>query len=137
MENTALAMPLLDLFGEEVIIQRRSFERRPRALTVALTVEQMGFLDILEMSDEALEKLRASEEITDDYVDWLRDYLLKLTLRQILHPQVSDANWREAVDWLLSDENHPFSFKACCNASGADHEDVREGTLHIMRKHMK
>lgn len=137
MENTALAMPLLDLFGEEVIIQRRSFEQRPRMRTVKTTVQQLGFLDILEMSDEELEALRAGEEITDDYIDWLREYLLKLTLRQIIHPQVSDKNWREAVDWLLSDEIHPFSFRVCCNASGADHEDVREGTLQIMRKHMK
>ena len=68
MENTATALPLLDLFGEQVIIQRRSFERRPRRKASPARVFQLGFLDILEMSDAELESLRTRDEITDDYV---------------------------------------------------------------------
>lgn len=135
MENLALATPLLDLFGEEVIIQRRSFERRPRRKPSPIQGQvQLGFMDILEMSEAELELMRAQEVITDDYIDWLRDYLLKMTLRQILHPQVSSENWWDGVTWMLDDEDHPFSFKVCCNAAGADHEDVREGVLRIMRR---
>lgn len=136
--KTAMAVPLLDLFGEEVILQRRLFERRPRRKPAPAQQElvQLGLLDILEMSDETLEQLRALDEITEEYIEWLREYLLKLTLRQILHPQVSELHRREAVEWVMSDEVHPFSFKVCCAALQADHEDVREGVLAIMRKHL-
>lgn len=135
MENIALATPLFDLFGEEVIIQRRSFERRPRRKPAPFQGQvQLGFLDILEMSETELEQMRANDEITDDYIDWLREYILKMTLRQIFHPQVSMENWWDGVIWMLSDDNHPFSFKVCCNAAGADHEDVREGVRRIMRR---
>lgn len=51
MENTALAMPLFDLFGEQVVIQRRTFGRRPRRETTPNVVVQLGLLDILEMSE--------------------------------------------------------------------------------------
>lgn len=101
MENTATALPLLDLFGEQVIIQRRSFERKPRRKTSPGRVLQLGFIDILEMSDAELEAIRTRDEITDDYVEWMREYLLKITLRQIIHPQVSEQNWREAMDWVI------------------------------------
>lgn len=135
MENLAVALPFLDLFGEEVIIQRRSFERRPRRKAAPVKAQvQLGFLDILEMSDAELELLRAQEVITDDYIDWVREYLLKMTLRQILHPQVSRENWWDGVIWMLDDEDHPFSFKVCCNAAGADHEEIREGFRRIMRR---
>lgn len=136
MENTAVAFPL-DLFGEQVVIQRRSFERNPRRNASPARVVQLGFLDILEMSDAELETLLARDEITDDYVEWLREYLLKITLRQITHSQVSAQNRQEAMDWLLSDEIHPFSFRVCCEALLCDFEDVRDATLAIVAKHRK
>ncbi|EKC7897401.1 hypothetical protein FA341_15280 [Pseudomonas aeruginosa] len=136
MENTAIALPMLDLFGEQVIIQRRSFERRPRRKTNHTEVFQLGFLDILEMSDAELEALRARDEITDEYVEWLREYLLKITLRQIIHSQVSEQNWRDAMDWILSDEVYPFSFRVCCEAMMCDFEDVRAATLKIAAKEL-
>ena len=88
------------------------------------------------MSDAELEALRARDEITDDYVEWMREYLLKITLRQIIHPQVSEQNWREAMDWVLSDEVHPFSFRVCCEAMMCDFEDVRATTLKIAAKEL-
>lgn len=111
MENTALAMPLFDLFGEQVVIQRRTFGRRPRRETTRNVVVQLGLLDILEMSEEELERLRAEDEVTDDYIQWLREYLLKLTLRQLVHPQSSEETRMDALMWVQSDELHPFSFE--------------------------
>lgn len=135
MENLAHATPFFDLFGQEVIIQRRSFERRPKRRSAPIQEQvQLGFLDILEMSDAQLEALVAEEVIDDDYIDWLRGYLLQMTLRQILHPQVSMQNWWDGVIWMLSDDDHPFSFKICCNAAGADHEEVRQGVRRVMRR---
>src|SRR3546814_5950546 len=116
MENTATALPLLDLFGEQVIIQRRSFERRPRRKASHARVFPLAFLDILEMSDAALEALRTRDEITDDYVEWMREYLLKITLRQIIHPQVSEKNWREAMD---RSEEHTSELQSLMRTSSA------------------
>lgn len=144
MENTALAMPLFDLFGEQVVIQRRTFGRRPRRETTPNVVVQLGLLDILEMSEEELERLRAEDEVTDDYIQWLREYLLKLTLRQLVHPQSSEETRMDALMWVQSDELHPFSFRACCNAwiaaqdgQGADHEEIRFAVLKIYAKHQR
>lgn len=134
MENLALKMPALDLFGEQVVIRRRSFEPRRRMSQPEMDLEQLAFIDILEMDDVELERLRAEEVITDDYIDWMREYLLKLTMRQLVHPQVSDDNWRDAMAWMMSDEIHPFSFRICCEAMHCDFEDVREATLHIVAK---
>lgn len=140
MENSALAMPLFDLFGEQVVTQRRTFGPRPRRSTAAKVI-QLGLLDIIEMSEAELERLRGEDEVTDEYVQWLREYLLKLTLRQLVHPQSSNETRMDALLWIQSDDNHPFSFRACCNAwteahldRGADHEDVRDGVLWICRK---
>ncbi len=131
-------MPVLDLFGEQVIIRRRSFEHRPKIeLVPSQASVQMGFIDILEMTDEELEQHRQFDAVTDDYVDWLRGYLLKHTLRQLLHRQVNEANRREAMNWLMSDEEHPFSFKVCCVAYDSDHLEVRDGVLSLLRKHIK
>lgn len=133
-----MEMPGLDLFGEQVIIRRRSFEpRRNSAPAPVRALEQLGFIDILEMSDEELEQHRQFDAVTDDYVDWLRGYLLKHTLRQLLHRQVSEANRQEALNWLMSDEEHPFSFKVCCVAYDSDHIEVRDGVLSLLRKHLK
>lgn len=139
MEKLALQMPAIDLFGEQVIIQRRSFERRRKPAPVAPVVDlvQLAFLDILEMTDEELEMQRAAEDVTDDYIEWLRSYLLKLTLRQLLHRQVSEANRREAYDWLTDDSEHPFSFRVCCEAMETDYLEVREGVMSILRRQSK
>ena len=47
-----MALPLADLFGQEVVIKRRTFVRRKTPLELLDSIEQMGFLDILEMSEE-------------------------------------------------------------------------------------
>lgn len=147
MENTALAMPLFDLFGEQVVIQRRTFGRRPRRQTTSQhsnVVVQLGLLDILEMSDDELERLCAEDEVTDDYIQWLQEYLLKLTLRQLVHPQSSKETRMDALLWVQSDADHPFSFRTCCNAwiaahhdRGADHEEIRDAVLKIYDKYKR
>jgi len=138
MEKIA-TMPPLDLFGEEVVIRRRTFEPRKKTTPrlALLGLEQMAFLDILEMSDEELERQRQADEITDDYIDWLRGYVLKLTLRQLAHSQVSEQNRSDAYTWLMDDSVHPFSFRVCCEAFDSDYLEVREGVVSIIRRHKK
>lgn len=137
MENQALKMPVLDLFGEQVIIQRRpTGQRRGRIhLRSIEELEQLAFTDILGMSDEELEKQRRFEEITDEYIDWLRGFILKRTLRQLQHSQTSEESRMDAYEWLMSDEVHPFSFRVCCEAYDSDHIEVRLGVESILRKH--
>ena len=132
-----MALPLADLFGQEVVIKRRTFVRRKTPLELLDSIEQMGFLDILEMSEEELERQRTRDEVTDDYIDWLRSYIMKITLRQLLHRQVSEANRREAHDWLMDDAIHPFSFRVCCEAFCADFQEVRESVLAMIRRYKK
>lgn len=134
MEN-AILPSLPDLFGEQVVIQRRSFMRRtPRSNTTSdrAVSLQISFLDILTMDDEVLERERQADVITDDYIGWMREYLLELTLRQLVHPQTSEVTWRDGMDWLLSNAIHPFSFRVCCEALLCDFEEIRENTLSLV-----
>lgn len=134
MENTAMSLPLFDLFGEQVVIQRRVFNRQSKRPAPVMRIEQLGFLDILEMSDEELEAIRPDDEFSDDFVDWLRGYLITATFRQVIHPQVSAANRAELMEWIESDALHPFSFTVCCMAMEADPEHVRYGLFRVMRQ---
>jgi len=132
--NIVMSLPMLDLFGEQVVIQRRVFSRLPKREAPMQKIEQLGFLDILEMSDEELEAMRPVDEFSDDFVDWLRGYMLTLTLRQVIHPQVSAANRAEVMEWIESDVLHPFSFNACCIAMDSDPDEVRDGLYRVMRQ---
>lgn len=133
MENTAMSLPLVDLFGERVVIQRR-FNRQSRRPSPVMRVEQLGFLDILEMSDEELEAIRPADEFSDEFIDWLRGYMLTSAFRQVTHSQVSAANRAELMAWIESDALHPFSFSICCMAMEADPEHVRHGLFRVMRQ---
>lgn len=137
MENLALQMPVLDLFGEQVIIRQRSSgpRRQPAQFRLVQELEQLAFIDILGMSDEELEKQRQLDGITDDYIDWLRGFILKRTLRQLLHSQTNEDSKREAYEWLMADDVHPFSFRVCCEAYDSDYTEVRQGVESILRKH--
>lgn len=139
MEKMVMKMPAFDLFGEQVITQRRGVEPRQRTARLLVVREsvQLAFIDLLAMSDEELEQQRQFDELTDDYIEWLRGYILKRTLRQLLHPQVSAEGRQDAYEWLMDDSIHPFSFRVCCEAHGTDYIEVRLGVESIMRKHMK
>lgn len=41
----------------------------------------------------------------------------------MIHPHVSSGHRRDALDWMLSDAVHPFSFSVRCSTWGANFED--------------
>lgn len=129
----------LDLFGEVVVCQPRVFQQHGgQQSSRSNECAQLSLLDLLELPDETLEQVQSfDEELSEDYIEWLRMYVLKHTLRQITHPQVGSSQRREALDWMLSDVVHPFSFSVCCGAWGANFEEVRLGVLRLIRQHLK
>jgi len=67
----------------------------------------------------------------EDSIEGIREMLLMDTLRDLTDGRAALAK-DEAMEWMLSDEVHPFSFKVCCNAMGLDHHEVRSRVLYMI-----
>ena len=74
------------------------------------------------------------QEWSDDDVLTLRERLLMETLKAVASPGRNAENRAQALQWLQSDEIHPFSFVVCAQSMGVEPEDVRIRTLHLARK---
>lgn len=65
-------------------------------------------------------------------VDRLRERLLIGTLKSLTDGRATIAKL-EALEWLMSEEVAPFSFRVCAEAAGVHYEQVRARTLAIMK----
>lgn len=78
----------------------------------------------------ALEK---TEEIgyfdSDKDISNLRNYVLVKTMKSFLDKRTSLKTRTESLEWLLSDEIQPFSFKVCCANEGVNPFALREKIL--------
>lgn len=70
---------------------------------------------------------------SDDNVETLRERLLIATLKDLTNARSREAKV-EALKWVLSDDEHPFSFKICANSMALDHEEIRARVLWMMRR---
>lgn len=70
---------------------------------------------------------------SDDQVETLRERLLVATLKDLTNARSREAKV-EALKWVLSDDEHPFSFKICANSMALDHEEIRARVLWMMRR---
>ena len=43
---------------------------------------------------------------------------------------------KENLEWMMSDDIHPFSFLVCCRLAGYDPEGIRDG-IHSILKRLK
>ena len=74
-------------------------------------------------------------------VDWsdkavtdLREGILHHSLRVLADGRVGEIAKVEAMDWMMSDEIHPFSFVVCCSEFGYVPVEVRERTLNMLAR---
>lgn len=75
-------------------------------------------------------------------IKWQDDEVEKLRLNPLEHSLASLVTGRkggkcrnqkeEIMEWLLSNEDHPFSFTVCCDAAGLYPHLVREAVLNQM-----
>lgn len=73
-------------------------------------------------------------EWTDDEVRQLRDGLLWHSLRVLADGRAGSEIKQETMEWMMSDEAHPFSFLACCGEAGYDPSGIREGVKSILNR---
>lgn len=72
---------------------------------------------------------------TAEEVVRLHSVLLEETLRMLTYP--SAAAKTEALEWIFSDYQGPFSFQCCCWLEGMDFEAIWEQIDLIIRRHMQ
>lgn len=71
------------------------------------------------------------QEWTDDDISCLREAILMDTLRHLTDGRSSTAK-KDALDWMLDDEIHPFSFRVCVAEMGMDYEEIRTRVLRMI-----
>lgn len=71
-------------------------------------------------------------EWSDDEISWIREWLLNRSLAQLKDHRVADHTKQEMMDWVMSDEIHPFSFVICCREAGYSSERLRDGVIHTL-----
>lgn len=72
-------------------------------------------------------------EWTDEQIATMREVVLVETLKGLTDGR-SSAVKTEALEWVKSDDEHPFSFSVCCAAQGLDHEEIRSRVLYMVKK---
>jgi hypothetical protein len=73
----------------------------------------------------------------EKFIEWLHEWLLKVSARRLTDARVGKAEREDCLQWLMRNDNGPFSFIACCRMEGADPETVRESVLYRMRRKEK
>ncbi|EGQ7672326.1 topoisomerase II [Vibrio cholerae] len=73
-------------------------------------------------------------EWSDDEVKQLRYGLLWHSLRVLADGRAGTEIKQETMEWMMSDEVHPFSFVACCGEAGYDPSGIREGVKSILNR---
>lgn len=71
----------------------------------------------------------SEKNITD-----LREGILWDTLRTLADGRAGQTAKDDALEWLLSDDTHPFSYKVCCIEFGYEHTKLREQTLALLAR---
>ncbi|WP_305817399.1 hypothetical protein [Photobacterium leiognathi] len=76
----------------------------------------------------------------EDIVDWnpsgiyrLQKAVIKQSLRELGDHRRSTEMRREALDWLMSDDVHPFSAIVCCQAHKLNIEHLRKLVVHLIK----
>lgn len=80
---------------------------------------------------KAVAALPKAQEWTTDAISCLREAVLMDTLRNLTDGRATTAK-AEAMDWMMSDEIHPFSFRVCANEMGMDHIEIRTRVLRMI-----
>lgn len=73
-------------------------------------------------------------EWTDIGITKLREGILWQSLRVLADGRAGGEAKQDAVDWLMSDDMHPFSFAYCCAELDYDMVSLREKTLEVVKR---
>lgn len=86
-------------------------------------------------------QLQLFDEEKPDCIDWtendvmgLREFLFHRSLSQLADHRANKETISEVIEWVYSDEMHPFSFIVCCAAIGLDYDSVRDGISFCMKQ---
>ncbi|MFC6674313.1 topoisomerase II [Marinobacterium aestuariivivens] len=64
----------------------------------------------------------------------LREGLLWHSLKVLADGRAGEGIKQETMEWLMSDDIHPFSFVVCCSELGYLSSELREQTLAVLHQ---
>jgi hypothetical protein len=115
IENTS-QISFFDMLGfgnpeaaDDVEEEAKPKTRRKR-LKKEIQVQLALMLDVLDTPESICD---VPEEWTADDVSAIREYMLKRHIDFILDGRCGEETLSETWDWIMSEESHPFSFRAC------------------------
>ena len=74
---------------------------------------------------------------TEDDVQMVREGLINETLHEIVDGRLGSGSVKENWDWIMSDSEHPFSFRVCARDAGCDPDELRGGFVSFVKKLQK
>lgn len=74
---------------------------------------------------------------TDEDIVRLRKGVLKKTLSLLADGRSCLRARTEALEWLMDDSIHPFSFRICCEAIEVDAVSLRDKVLKMLKRSKK
>lgn len=123
----------LDLFGATVAVRELEakvfclIEQSPK-LALKKAVKNSKLEQCTLFSLPSLPKITWS----DEDIEGLRESLIYQSLAQLSTKRSAEEMKQDIMDWVHSDDMHPFSFIVCCKAIGLDYETLREGVINIV-----
>ncbi|MCG7871029.1 MAG: hypothetical protein JAZ11_02875 [Candidatus Thiodiazotropha lotti] len=75
--------------------------------------------------------------MTDEAIASLREELIHRAFHSVVDGRVSKQMRREWIDWIGSNEIHPFSFVVCAIETGVNPLELREVFGTFIRRHHK
>lgn len=114
----------------EVVRPRRVRRKKAPAWNMQIALELYEFDDAADAELDAnkpnslVNEFVHSELTTDDVVS-LHLQFLELSVHQYLHKMASAALCGDILEWMLSENVGPFTFRTCCQIVGIDYRAFR------------
>lgn len=111
-------------------------QQQPKQLNVNVTslIKALS-LDIMSSKVLDPEEVQTEKFVwTDDDIDKLRTGFFHENIRILVDKRASDETRKENLEWMMSDETHPFSFLVLCHEEMLNPERIRAGALAAMKK---
>ena len=80
-----------------------------------------------------------AEEVkwTDEEIGQLRLYVLKRTLSSVKDGRTGLRSRTEAIEWMMDESNHPFSYVTCCIDAGFNPYTLRDLVIDSIKRNNK
>ena len=105
------------------------------------TVESTFTADVIPLFSEPEPIQEIVEEDAEEEIAWsdesiteFRKAFFKHSLKTLADGRAGAKAKNEVIEWMMSEQEHPFAFITCCELFGCDPEEIRGGVWYTIRR---